>query len=161
MRLHLLAVLAAAGVATGALPARAAAQAPTLSSLAPGTRLRLTVTDSLREQPLGPRRQRVVATLVRVTPDTLVVQPLGSTSPVNYARSGVLQRIEASRGDGEGRSILVQMVVNTIVFGAAGYLFSEPADRRWALGSLAATGAVFGFVIGAVTPYEHWRRVAP
>lgn len=100
-----------------------------------------------------------VATLVRVTPETLVVQPIGATGPESYPRAGLVQRVEASRGEAESRSMLVQGVANAFLLGLVGYSRAERAERRQSTVRWAAAGALFGISIGAISPFEHWRRI--
>lgn len=159
MRTHPL--LVALAIATIALPRLATAQAAPLSDLAPGARLRLTVRDSARVGPLQPRQTVFVATLVRATADSLVVQPIGGTGPVAYARAGALRHVEASRGVSRTRSIVMQVVGNAIGFGITGYVLADRGERGRVAGTWAGLGAGIGAVFGGLSPYEEWRRVRP
>ena len=93
--------------------------------------------------------------LIRVTPDTLVLQ-FGPTATVSLPRTRG-QRIFVSRG----RSRVRTAVESALLAGYLTYAISDLTDAtsrstvRW-----ASTMAGGGLVLGALQPTERWRRVA-
>ena len=145
-------------VAVSLLAATACAHANTRPSLPPvGSRVRVTIPDSLRPDVVQPRARSVIATLARATPDTLWLE-IGSPDSVRVARTTV-RRLEVSRGASRVESALQQ----GFVFGAMGYMLvhsiSDHPDKRERALRVGLTAAGVAALLGAVRPYEHWRRL--
>ncbi len=136
------------------------AQARSLTDVAAGARVRLTVQDSLRQQPIIPARQVMVGEFVRASADSVWLRPVGS-GEVGVARE-FIRGAAISRGASRWRSALT--------FGAgfgvlvALSVWSDQVDRNvdhrarnvW-IG--AGVGLGIGTIIGAISPYEHWRGI--
>jgi hypothetical protein len=148
-------VLAALCAAPPAAAQAGAAPAPE------GARVRLTLADSVRPAPLAPRAAALVGTLARATADTLYVVPAGAATAAAVPRRAV-RVLSVSRGVSRPRSALEQAVVGGVTWAllayAAGGTDGAPARRVAAYG---AAGVGVGAVLGAVRPYERWRRVGP
>ena len=131
-----------------------------LTEVAPGNRVRLVMRDSLRQEPILPARQVVVGQFVRATSDSVWLRPSGS-SELSVARHAI-RRASVSRGASRLRS--------AFTFGASlGFAFAATVavdqidgdhDNR-ARDALLAGGVGFGsgMLIGALSPYEHWRDI--
>jgi hypothetical protein len=96
----------------------------------------------------------VEGTLVRVTPDTLVVRH-GASGVVNVPRTPT-QRIVVSMGRSRWRSALYGATLNGLITYAIADLTdaSQRSTVRWA-GEMAAGG----LLAGALFPAERWHRV--
>jgi hypothetical protein len=134
--------------------AQLAAQAP-----GPGARVRVTLSDSLRFDPFIGNRMLLMGTVTRMTADSLAVRIADDTLQIPRAR---IRRLDVSRGVSRTRSAIHQ----GLAFGIAAILVAVPvhddidevfSGQRILIS--ASTGAAFGAVLGAVRPYEHWRRV--
>jgi hypothetical protein len=123
-----------------------------------GIRARLEITDSLRPGSFSARRQRLIATLVRQTPDSLYLRINGSEA-FGVARAQI-HRIDLSHGATRGRSAAVQGIGLGIVGAGFTYLGSMSSDDRGKSTLTAgAIGVVVGAVLGAISPFETWHRV--
>ena len=136
----------------------ACAHANTRPSLPPdGSRVRVTIPDSLRQDVFLPRARSFVGTLARSTTDTLWLD-IGSPDSVRVART-TLRRLEVSRGASRVSSALEQ----AIGFGAAAYLLvhsiSDQPDRRERATAIGLTAAGVAGLVGALRPFERWKRV--
>jgi hypothetical protein len=145
-------------VAVSLLALSACAHANTRPSLPPvGSRVRVTIPDSLRATVFTPRAQSVVGTLARSSPDTLWLQ-LGSSDSVRVARTTV-RRLEVSRGASPLASALEQgLVLGVLSYGLA-QAQSDRADRHERAVKIGLTAAGVAALVGAMRPYERWRRV--
>src|SRR5687768_18552898 len=83
-------------VYSACLGAPAQVHAQRLADVTPATRLRLLLPDSLRQQPLAPRKQFVTGRFVRATADSVYLQMSGA-APFGVARAGVPMWV--SRGE--------------------------------------------------------------
>ena len=146
--LHLIAIVA--------LLAAGDARAQGIDGLPSGARVRLTLPDSLRQEPFMPRRHSIIGTLARATSDTLWLHVAG---PDTLRLPRASTSVAVSRGASRTRSAVEHGVVLGI--GAGLILFAAADDedsRRDALG-IGGLGALVGAVIGAWRPYESWRAV--
>lgn len=120
--------------------------------------------------------RRVTGDLINVRGDTLVIRTKGELPPlmrqipvekVELVPGSIVTRIEVSRG----RGFKVERVVAGAALGAAaavavaavGDVTAELMFGGWAdfpvdYGNAAATGAVAGAVLGAVSPGDHWEE---
>jgi hypothetical protein len=149
-RLHLALVVVALG-ATG----RAEGQG--IADLPAGARVRITLPDSARLHPFMPRAQSVIGTLARAGSDTLWLQVAGP-DPLRVPR-GTIREVEVSRGVSRTRSALQFGLGMGVGVGLVGYASADDADSRQEAVLAGAIGAVLGGVVGAVRPYERWKRV--
>jgi len=145
-------------VAASLLAVTACAHANTRPSLPPdGSRVRVTIPDSLRPDMFMPRARSVVGTLARATPDTLWLE-IGSPDSVRVARNTV-RRLEVSRGASRVASALER----GIGLGAMGFLLvqslSDHPDRRERATKVGLSTAGVAALAGALWPFERWRRV--
>lgn len=136
-------------------PARAHAQR--LADLPPATRLRLLLPDSLRQETLAPRAQYVVGRFVRATDDSVYLEMSG-TAPFGVARAGVPMWV--SRGASRGRSALRAGLLLGLV---SAYMIHTDIDGRFHQSNDAMVAGSIGFgvgaIVGALSPWERWRRL--
>ncbi len=123
---------------------------------AAGSRVRITVADSLRQSPYMARSTSLVGTLARVTPDTLWLN-VGGPDTVRVPRS-TLRRMEVSRGASRVSSALEQGIFVALVFGPLAYNAADDSHEKRKAVAIVGSTAVLAAIIGAVRPYEHWRR---
>ena len=124
---------------------------------AAGSRVRITVADSLRQSPYMARSTSLTGTLARATPDTLWVH-VGGPDTVRVPRS-TLRRMEVSRGASRLSSVLEQGFFVALAFGVPAYAAADDShEKRQAVAIVGGT-AVLAAIIGAVRPYERWRRM--
>lgn len=131
------------------------AGAQPLLIVTPGTRVLLEVKDSLPQMPISRARQRLIGTLVRANNDSIWIQPLGA-STVGISQQSVVNA-RASRGVSRGRSALIFGL--TLAMTAATVQYLQDRDDHERLGIAAGAGAGVGVVIGAISPFEQWRRI--
>ena len=140
------------------LGAPAQAHAQRLADVTPATRLRLLLPDSLRQQPLAPRKHFVTGQFVRATADSVYLQMSGA-APFGVARVGVPMWV--SRGASRGHSAL-RAGAALGLFGAA-VIYTDGRQGRYHQTSDAMVGGALGFgvgaIVGAVSPWERWRRL--
>ncbi len=130
-----------------------------LSDVPPGTRVRLTLGDSLRSAPFAPRVKYLVGQLVRTSGDTLFVIPAGAVTPSAMLFETV-RRTERSRGASAVRSALQQGLFAGSMIALFKYTGQQSNGRRTGdVIAWGAAGASFGAIVGAVRPYEQWQRV--
>lgn len=128
--------------------------AQSLTTVAPGTRVQLVLADSLRQGPLFAARQVLVGTLTRVTADSIWLQPKG-VAEFSVSRAAI-RSARASRG--------VSRVRSAATFGlglgltAATLQLAKRDSRDDVLGVGGVTLGV-GIILGASSPFEHWRRL--
>lgn len=157
-------LLAVALVALTAAPA--ALRSQDLREIPAGTRVRLWLPESQRQQEGPWQRQLLRGTLAGVESDTLRLTIAGAANPVAVPRTSV-RRLEVSRGVSRPVSA-VERALGGALGGAI--LFGLMNDPRrtggphystdWqAAGVGAAWGAGFGALTGLLFPYERWHRV--
>lgn len=151
-------ILLAVALACAAGPAAAQAGAAPPPA---GVRVRLTLADSVRQAPLGPRAASLVGTLARATADTLYVVPAGAAAPAAVPRRAV-RALFVSRGVSRPRSAAEQALIGGVTWALLTYATggAEGAPARRVAG-YGAAGVGVGAVLGAVRPYERWRRAGP
>jgi hypothetical protein len=116
----------------------------------PGQRVRIAISDSLRVVPFAKRLRPMIGTLQSVSHDSIwVLLANGSATAIN--RQSV-QTISTSRGASRMRSALEQGVFGGLLL----YVVSG-GTRKHQL-SAATVGLGIGSVVGAISPYEHWKR---
>ncbi|MGV3708591.1 MAG: hypothetical protein ACO1Q7_07095 [Gemmatimonas sp.] len=128
--------------------------AQTLTTLAPGTRIRLVLVDSLRQGPVSPARQILVGTLIRTTNDSVWLQPRGAAA-FSVSRAAI-RGARASRGVSRVRSAVtfgVGLGLTAVAFQLAK---NDSHDDVFGVGGVAFG---VGAVLGASSPFEQWRRV--
>jgi hypothetical protein len=145
-----------------AVPALLDAQ-PTLRTTPAGTRVRLSLVDTLpQESSLAWRRQRLLGTLEAVRGDTLAVRPYGALAPA-LVDLGTVRRAEVSRGASRWRSIVGQGLGFGIIALTTADIINTSRGRQEGLTrqeyGWGTAGLTLGAVLGAVRPYEHWRRI--
>ena len=138
------------------------AQSRTLAETPPGERVRLVVRDSLRQGPVLPARQSIMGLFVRATADSVWIRPDGA-SGLAVAHHAIT-RASVSRGTSRVRSALTHGLAWGLGFAASVALDQLDEDhehkgRDALIGAGVGLGA--GALLGAVRPYEHWRRVRP
>jgi hypothetical protein len=138
-------------VAVAVSPARA--QFP--SNVGIGTRVRVIVPDTLRQE-WGPPVQLLRGDVAAITRDTLVLQLHATSSPLSIPRSSI-RRLERSLGVNRFESALRGALFGAITVGLAHLVDDDPSWREF--GDGAAVGAPVGFVLGVIWPTERWRRV--
>ena len=124
-----------------------------------GARVRVTLADSLRAAPIAPRRTVLVGTVARMTAESLTVLPPGASTATSLPRSAV-RGLAVSRGVSRWRSAGQQALVAGLAGSVAGYAAAH--RERGGLGRAAAwgsLGAPLRAMVGALRPYEQWRRV--
>ena len=140
------------------LGAPAQAHAQRLADVAPATRLRLLLPDSLRQVPLSPRKQFVTGQFVRATADSVYLQMSGS-APFGVAVAGVPMWV--SRGASPGYSAFRAGAALGLF--AAAVTYTNGREGRYHQTSDAmvagAIGLGVGAIIGALSPWERWRRL--
>ena len=147
--------LAALAVCLG-VPAQVHAQE--LADVAPATRLRLRLPDSLRQQPLAPRNHFITGQFVRETADSVYLQMSG-TAPFGVARAGVPMWV--SRGASRGHSAVLAGVALGML--SAVVIYTDGEQGRYHQTSDALVGGAIGLgvgaIVGAISPWERWRRL--
>jgi hypothetical protein len=146
-----------AAVASVGIVRTAAAQST--HELPVGTRIRVGLPDSLRAYSMVRRGQWIAGTLVRATPDTLVLH-VGGANPFYVARRDVTElsvsegasRVRSAADHGFWGGLFCALATNSVE-NAQGSVHA----RDVALG--AAYGVAVGALFGALSPFEHWRKV--
>ena len=136
-----------------------AAQFP--PEIAPRTRVRLCLPDSARQAWLAPRQQFVRGEVTAVARDTLYFVLHGTQTPVAVPRSAI-RRLDRSLGVPPGAESALRGAVAGAFWGAVYWaVFQDPGSHGSYrhLGDDAAVGAGVGFLLGAISPTERWRRV--
>ena len=119
------------------------AHAQRLTDVAPATRLRLLLPDSLRQAPLASRKRFVTGQFVRATADSVYLQMAGAAQ-VGVARAGV--PIWVSQGASRGHSAFRAGVTFGVVSAAA--IYTDGRQGRSHQTSDALVGGAMGL----------WRR---
>jgi hypothetical protein len=133
------------------------ADAQRFEDVAPGSRVRIAVADSLRQEPFLPRTRSFIGTLARATADTLWLHVAGPDT-IRVPRS-TLRGMEISRGASRGSSALEQGLAVALIFGIPLYAAADDRDERQRAIAIVGSTAVVAAVVGALRPYERWRRV--
>lgn len=131
----------------------AALAAQHLDSLPVGSRISVTLSDSVRQFVFERRLQEMRGTLTLVTPDSLYLR-VGPSTPFAIARSDV-RGLFVTRGVRRGPSAL-----RTGTFIALIAAFSAQREERFSIQALQVGGGfAFGAALGAIWPFESWKRV--
>jgi hypothetical protein len=147
-----------------ATPRLADAQFPT--AVQPGTRVRVWIPETSRQEDGPNRRQLLRGTVESVDGSTLHLRVAGTVGSLAIPRTSV-RRLDVSRGVSRGAS-MIERAAGGAIGGAIFYALlndprrsGEPHYRTdWqAAGVGAALGAGIGAVVGLGWPYEQWRRV--
>lgn len=124
-----------------------------LDSLPVGSRISISLPDTLRPFFLSARIQTVTGTLARVTPDSIYVS-VRSSAPFGVSRREV-HGVSVSRGESRKWSALQ----SAALFGMAGVATAALDDNRFPRSARFWLGASVGGIAGAIWPFESWKRV--
>ena len=129
-----------------------------LADVTPATRLRLRLPDSLRQQPLAPRKHFVTGQFVRATADSVYLQ-LSGAAPFGVARAGVPMWV--SRGASRAHSALRAGAALGLFSAAVTYTNGRQGRSHQTSDAMVggAIGLGVGVIVGAVSPWERWRRL--
>ena len=133
------------------------AEAQRVADVAPGSRIMVSVADSLRQAPFMPRTRSFIGTFVRTTPDTLWMHVAGPDT-IRVPRATV-RGMEISRGASRASSALEQGLAVALIFGIPLYAAADDRDERQRAIAIVGSTAVVAAIVGAMRPYERWRRV--
>ena len=128
--------------------------AQSLATLSLGTRVQLVLKDTLRQAPLTSGRQVIAGTLVRVTTDSVWLR-LNGVAPFGVTRTAITSA-RASRGVSRLRSAVTFGL--GIGLAATALELGYEGERRSVL-AMGGVGLGVGAVIGAISPFETWRRL--
>ena len=140
------------------------AQFPT--DVQPGTRVRVWIPETARQEEAPNHRQFLRGTVESVDGSTLRLRVPGTVGSLAIPRTSV-RRLDVSRGVSRGASMLERAAGGAIGGAISFALLNDPrrsggphyrTDWR-AAGVGAAWGGGIGAVIGLGWPYEQWRRV--
>jgi len=123
-----------------------------------GHRIRIGLPDTVRFSPFVRPGIWVAGTLVRATPDSLVLH-VGGDNPLFVARRNITA-LEVSEGRSHWRSAVTHALFGGAVSASATYIVDHAEGsvqgRRVAIA--AGTGLAFGALLGALSPSEHWGK---
>ncbi|HEX7981868.1 MAG TPA: hypothetical protein VF461_24905 [Gemmatimonadaceae bacterium] len=148
----ILAMVASAGFAQ-----TAAAQAQPEPGV--GSRIRIALPDSLRAAPLMRPVLLVTGTVVRTTQDSLELH-VGGANSLSVARSDIIG-LSVSEGTSRMRSAFDHALFGGLLFAFATYAVdnSEGHTRGRYIAIGAVSGTAIGAFLGAMSPFEHWRKL--
>jgi hypothetical protein len=157
MRRRIWTCIIVATVASAGLAQTASAQRSEEPSV--GSRVRIGLPDSVRAYPFVRPGQWVTGTLARTTQDSLVIN-VGGANPLYVAR-GNITGLEVSQGSSRMRSAVDHALFGGVLFAVATYLVdnSEGGLHAQNVAKAAGSGVAVGAVAGALSPFEHWRKV--
>jgi hypothetical protein len=146
-----------------AAPCLATAQFP--AEVQPGTRVRVWVPETTRQEE-GPYRRQLLRGTVESVDGTLRLRVPGTAGSLAIPRAAV-RRLDVSRGVSRGASMVERAVGGAIGGAIAFALLNDPRRKGgphyrtdWrAAGVGAAWGGGIGAVIGLAFPHERWHRV--
>jgi hypothetical protein len=147
-----------------AAPRLADAQFP--NAVQPGTRVRVWVPETVRQEQAPDRRQLLRGTVESLDGTTLRLRVPGTAGSLAIPRASV-RRLDVSRGVSRGASMFERAAGGAIGGAVTFALLNDPhraggphyrTDWR-AAGVGAAWGAGIAGVIGFAFPYERWRRI--
>ena len=146
-----------ATVASVGIVRSTAAQAPEEPRV--GSRVRIGVPDSLRASPFVRRGQWIAGTLVRATQDTLVLH-VGGANPLYVARRDVTE-LSVSEGASRVRSAADHALYAGVLFAISTYYVdhAEGSVQGRHVALAAGSGVALGALLGALSPFEHWRKL--
>lgn len=102
---------------------------------------------------MAARIQAVRGALSRVTPDSIYLS-VGSSAPFAIARNQI-RSVAVSRGESRKWSALQ----TATLFGLFGIATTVSDDNPLPRSARYGIGATLGAIVGAIWPYEHWKRV--
>lgn len=147
-----------------AAPRLALAQFPT--EVQPGTRVRVWIPETVRQEQAPEHRQLLRGTVESADGSILRLRVPGTSGSLAIPRASV-RRLDVSRGVSRGASMLERAVGGAIGGAITFALLNDPkrtggphyrTDWR-AAGVGAGWGAGIGAVVGLAWPYERWGRV--
>lgn len=149
-----LVVALVASVGTAEIAAAQLSEEPTV-----GTRVRIALPDSLRAAPLARPVLFITGTVVRATQDSLELH-VGGANPLTVAR-GTIIGLSVSEGTSRMRSAFDHAFFSGLLIGITTYGVdnSEGHVRGRYIAIGAVSGTALGAVLGALSPFEHWRKV--
>jgi hypothetical protein len=105
------------------------------------------------------REQWITGTLVRTTPDTLVLH-VGGDNPLYLARRNI-KGLQVSDGSSRGRSAVSYAFIAALTYASATYLVdhAEGSVQGRHVVIAAGGGVAVGALIGVLSPYEHWGKL--
>ena len=147
-----------------ATPQLAAAQFP--ADVRPGTRVRVWIPETTRQEQGPERRQLLRGTVESLDAGVLRMTVPSTTGSISIPRTSV-RRLDVSRGVSRGASMLERAAEGALWSAITVGALNNPRNPNWpqyrtdwrAAGVGAAWGAGVGAVIGLVWPYERWHRV--
>lgn len=124
-----------------------------------GSRVRIGMRDSLRATPVVRPGFWVMGTVVRATQDSLVLH-VGGANPLSVARRDITG-LAVSEGSSRARSAVEHGLFAGVLFAFATYTVDNTErDLRGRNVAIAAgSGVALGAVLGALSPFEHWRKL--
>jgi len=146
------------------VPRLADAQFP--AEVQAGTRVRVWIPETVRQEQAPEHRQLLRGTVESVDGSTLRLRVPGTAGSLAIPRAAV-RRLDVSRGVSRGASML-ERAAGGALGGAVAFAYLNDPRRSggphyrtdWqAAGVGAALGAGIGGFVGLVWPYERWRRV--
>ena len=144
-------------------PGLANAQFP--AEVQPGTRVRVWIPETSRQEEQPDHRQLLRGTVESVEGGILRLSVPGSAGSLAIPRNSV-RRLDVSRGVSEGASMIQRAAGGAIAGAVAFGLLNDPRRRGgphyrtdWrAAGVGAEWGAGIGAVVGLIWPFEQWHR---
>ena len=157
MRYGIWKCLIVATVAVVGLAPAAAAQLQEQPSV--GSRVRIGLPDSVRYSPFVRPGFWVTGTLVRATQDSLVLH-VGGANSLSVARRDITG-LAVSQGSSRARSAVEHGLFAGVLFAFATYTVdnTERNLRGRNVAIAAGSGVALGAVLGALSPFEHWRKL--
>jgi len=133
--------------------------------VAVGSRVRVVVADSLRQQ-WGPSMQWLRGDVAALSRDTLFLRMPSTEAPVPI-RHGAIRRLDRSLGVPSRPESALRGAISGAFWGAIFLGLVQYADDQsgsskafWEdIGEGAAYGASIGLVMGTIFPTERWRRI--
>lgn len=129
-------------------------------------KVRVVLARERKAGPLAPRPEFIHASLVRATPDTVVLRVHPTAAPIALPRAAI-ERIDVSRGlpgrlTSAGESAVRYAVLGSLERTLIAALFPNRYDEHTWESALtgAGYGVILGAVVGAVRPRERWARTA-
>jgi hypothetical protein len=154
--------LSAAALASILLPAAAAAQSRTDSTVDVGTPVRVTVASEFRQSLFGPRAERLRGTIRAISRDSLSIELPNVAGAVAIPRASIRQ-VEIRVGESRRAGMMKAGTIGAVIFGLRMWAAHEEVRSRtlpetW---QAVAVGGAIGFGAGAWfatrVPHEHWR----
>jgi hypothetical protein len=147
-----------------ATPQLVAAQFPT--DVQPGTRVRVWIPETARQEQGPERRQLLRGTVESIDAGVLRLTVPSTTGSIGIPRTSV-RRLDVSRGVSRAASMFERAAGGALYTAITFGVLNDPGRENFphyrtdwqAAGVGAAWGAGIGAVIGLIWPYERWHRV--